>query len=97
MKNDQPLATPEACNGKLFLNIGLMGNPSMGYHTYGDYYTVADGVVYLVNRGTFQRTTDMLIQLVIDCKCVGEFDPGAHYEPRSRYLSFAKAKRMLGL
>jgi hypothetical protein len=93
----QPLAIAEQCEGKLFLSIALIGNPNFGYHTHGDYYTVSNGVVYFVNDGTFQASGDTLLQLVCDCKCIGVFNPETRYESKRRHLSFAKAKRMLGL
>lgn len=96
-KQKQPVAIAEECNGKLFLEVGLVGSPLLGFHTIGDYYTVADGVVYYVNNGTFQRTKDTLMQLVCSCECIGEFDPAQRYETKTRHLSFARVKRMLGV
>ena len=93
----QPLPLAEECNGKLFYSIGLVGSPQMGYHTLGSYYTVADGLVYFVNKGTFQASGESLMQLVCECQCIGEFDPAAYYESKEHNLSFAQAKRMLGL
>lgn len=97
MKRNIPLPTPEDCNGKLFLSIALVGNPVLGYHTHGHYYTVSDGVVYYVNNNTFQPSGDTLMELIVNCQHIGEFNPEMRYESPTRQLSFAKAKRMLRL
>lgn len=79
--------------GKLFVHIYLLkiGNE---YSINKEFYTVLKGACYLLDGRKTNPTGDKMINLEVDCKMVGKFNPDKSYKRWTRRYSYAQFKRI---
>jgi len=83
-------------NGKLYEHVWMSFFDGK-YWVHKDYYAVEDGVVYLVNNGTRQKTGDELMTTKIESVCVGEYDRSAIYKNTMAEYDHKQIKKALKL
>lgn len=62
-----------------------------------DFYTVHDGLVYMVNDGRKQATGDTLENTNNECVCIGKYDSKAIYQRKLLYYDKEEIKKLLKL
>lgn len=79
--------------GKLFVHIYLL-HYSKTFVVNKDYYTVKDGLVYILEKGKLTPSKDTLFDLSLDCIMVGKYNPNKTYKRKIKEYSYSEFKKL---
>lgn len=84
----------EELNGKLLLHVYVI-NQRDNVMIIRTYYTVKQGVCYLVSDSGLSPTNDCLWDVYTQCKHVGEYDPNVKYKDSSKTLDAQEFEKII--
>ena len=80
--------------GKLFVCIDLLKSFGNSYTINKDYYTVKNGIVYMVNDGKEFATGDKLLSIQTNCKQIGIYYPNKIYKRIMKTYTYSEFKKL---
>jgi hypothetical protein len=80
--------------GRVFVEIHLAKINGNEFRINKDFYTVKKGKVYMILGEKLEPTDDSMMNVNMDCKPIGVFNPNKNYVRKQKNYSYKEFKKL---